>query len=175
MLRSNAASIAAGVQTKFFDLVHVHEILEGSIAYGHHLKVSSIIDSATASGAAVIKLLNNGAPDRYRWIERLADSMEASLTKRIILTRSIPKEEVAQRSDPFLDFWFTNHASWNANGLAEEDFVTCMSLIFADTSLCTVADCRRKAFGEHSTLITMEEFSMQASIHRRCKLLLASD
>ena len=65
MLRSNAASIAAGVQTKFFDLVLVHEILDGSIAYSHHLKVSRIIDSASTSGAAMIKLLNNGKVNQY--------------------------------------------------------------------------------------------------------------
>jgi hypothetical protein len=167
--------IAAGVQTKFFDLVHVHEILEGSAAYGHHLKVPRIIDSASTSGAAMIKLLNNGAPDLGRWIERLADSMEASLTKRIIqiiIGAEETEEEVAE-PDPFLTFWFTNHAPLNANGLPEEDFVTCMSLIFADNSITTVADCMKRAFGEDSVPISMEEFSAQASIYRRCRLLFA--
>lgn len=166
------SGIAAGVQTKFFDLVHVHEILEGSSAYGHHLKVANIIDSTTPSGAAIVKLLDNGVPDRYRWIERLADSMEASLTKRIIPSTTIDEETVG-RPDPFLNFWFTKHAPWNSHGLPEEDFVTCMSLIFADSSMSTLAECVTKAYGHASSLLTTEEFAARATIYSysRCRLL----
>ena len=165
--------VTAGVQMKFFDLVLVHEILEGSATYGHHLKVARMIDTATTSGAAIVQLLNNGVPDRYRWIERLADSMEASLTKRIIPTTLAKETEAVAESDPFLKIWFTNHAPLNANGLPEEDFVMCMSLLFADTSISTVADCVKRAFGEYSAPMSMEEFAAQSSIYRRCRLLFA--
>ena len=157
----------------FFDLVQVHGILEGSTTYGHHLKVARMIDTGSSSGAAIVQLLNTGVPDRCRWIKRLADSMEASLTKRTAPTIPAMESEAVAEPDPFLKYWFCNHAPLNGNGLQEQDLVTCMSLLFADTSIFTMADCVNKAFCEYSTPISSEQLASRSSIYRRCRLLLA--
>ena len=170
--------VKAGVQQIFFDLVHVHEILEGSAKYGHHLKAARIIDTGTIAGANIVRLLNNGVPDRCRWIERMVDSMEATLTKRIISTTAPACMETQSLADPFLHYWFTHHVPSNANGLAEEDFITCMSLLFGDTTISTMADCFTNALAQTKseiyTVLSTEQLVAQSCIYRRCAFLFAS-
>ena len=108
----------------------------------------------------------------------MVDSMEATLTKRIISTTAPACMETQSLADPFLQYWFTHHVPSNANGLAEEDFITCMSLLFGDTKISTMADCFTNALAQTKseiyTVLSTEQLVAQSCIYRRCAFLFAS-
>ena len=160
----------SGTLQNFFDLVVVHELLEGSSKFGHHLKARSHVKDA--SGQNMLELLDNDGPcDKVRWIERIMDSMEASITKRIIDSKHHCSDE-----DPLLSFWFAVNAPGCPTGLHENDFALCIALLFNDDSVRTLEDCHRVAWrrreGGEIRIISTSEFERKSSIYRECRAIV---
>jgi len=121
----------------FFDAVVFHNLLEGSSSDGHHA-ASVILLGSCPNSHRIRELLEDGDPGPWRVLESVLDTIEASLSKRII----DQERADAEAENSWLKFQFEQAAPGCAQEMPEDIFLKRMQLVLDAPHLLSVEQCR---------------------------------
>jgi len=121
----------------FFDAVVLHNLLEGSSSDGHHAAGVNLLGSCPNSDR-IRELLDDGDPGPCRVLESVLDTIEASLSRRII---DLERAD-AELENSWLKFQFEQAAPGCAQEIAEDLFLARMQLVLDTPDLLSVEQCR---------------------------------
>merc|ERR1719311_90940 len=122
----------------FFDAVVLHNLLEGSTSDGHHAASVSLLGSGDDNSDRIRRVLEDGHPGPLRVLESVLDTIEASLSKRIIDQERADLD--AENS--WLNFQFEQAAPGKPQALPEDLFLARMRLVLDAHHLRSVEECR---------------------------------
>jgi len=120
----------------FFDAVVFHNLLEGSSSDGHHAAVNLL--GSCPNSDRIRELLEDGDPGPCRVLESVLDTIEASLSRRII----DQERADAEAENSWLKFQFGQAAPGCAQEMPEVIWLARMKLVLDAPHLLSVEQCR---------------------------------
>ena len=132
----------------FLNCVAIHNILEGSIKYGHHEGIRVLVPSTSSS--AIAEVLSNGLLTEMRVLEGILDGVEAFMSGRYI----VPK--VPGDGEPWLQFEFDKAGPKKEQSISTPLFLKRMELVLGQ-EFKTVKDCRNACSDDDGDLYTTVE------------------
>mmetsp|Transcript_127124 Transcript_127124/g.220335 ORF Transcript_127124/g.220335 Transcript_127124/m.220335 type:complete len:386 (-) Transcript_127124:133-1290(-) len=153
----------------FFNACCFHNLIEGSREFGHHPHAAKALTESPAC-EELRQFLTGGTQDFCRTIETMADTMEASFSKRILKAANV--KNVA---NSWLEFAAKEFCRGGSQEVPEEELVMRYRILLTNPALQTLEECNAAVTFENDAgdkqLLTTPMLKKISPIFERMALL----